>query len=61
MIKKIENHFYQLRYAAMDAYCLLLIYDVCCLWSQRIGVSIEEILSQQEPIHPLIVLKFSYI
>ncbi|CAJ0608169.1 unnamed protein product [Cylicocyclus nassatus] len=40
----------QLRYAAMDAYCLLLIYDVCCRWAQRLDVSIEEILKQQEPI-----------
>ncbi|RCN43410.1 hypothetical protein ANCCAN_10601 [Ancylostoma caninum] len=40
----------QLRYAAMDAYCLVLIYDVCCRWAQRLDVSIEEILKQQEPI-----------
>ncbi|KAE9420357.1 hypothetical protein Angca_004912 [Angiostrongylus cantonensis] len=40
----------QLRYAAMDAYCLLLIYDVCCRWAERLGVPIEEILDQQEPI-----------
>ncbi|KIH52457.1 3'-5' exonuclease [Ancylostoma duodenale] len=40
----------QLRYAAMDAYCLILIYDVCCRWAQRLDVSIEEILKQQEPI-----------
>ncbi|KAJ1368855.1 hypothetical protein KIN20_030201 [Parelaphostrongylus tenuis] len=40
----------QLRYAAMDAYCLILIYDVCCRWAERLKVSIEEILSRQEPI-----------
>ncbi|KAK6732550.1 hypothetical protein RB195_016739 [Necator americanus] len=40
----------QLRYAAMDAYCLVLIYDVCCRWAQRLDVSIEDILKQQEPI-----------
>ncbi|VDO70898.1 unnamed protein product [Haemonchus placei] len=40
----------QLRYAAMDAYCLVLIYDVCCRWAQRLDVSIEEILSRQDPI-----------
>ncbi|KHJ97375.1 3'-5' exonuclease [Oesophagostomum dentatum] len=40
----------QLRYAAMDAYCLILIYDVCCRWAQRLDISIEEILKQQEPI-----------
>ncbi|PIO64830.1 hypothetical protein TELCIR_13524 [Teladorsagia circumcincta] len=40
----------QLRYAAMDAYCLVLIYDVCCRWAQRLDVSIDEILSRQEPI-----------
>ncbi|VDP23226.1 unnamed protein product [Heligmosomoides polygyrus] len=34
----------------MDAYCLVLIYDVCCRWAQRLDVSIEEILSRQEPI-----------
>ncbi|KAK5976408.1 hypothetical protein GCK32_006533 [Trichostrongylus colubriformis] len=39
-----------LRYAAMDAYCLLLIYDVCCRWAQHLDVSIEEILSRQDPI-----------
>lgn len=41
---------FQVRYAAMDAYCLVLIYDVCCRWAQRLDVSIEEILSRQEPI-----------
>ncbi|PIO63585.1 hypothetical protein TELCIR_14809 [Teladorsagia circumcincta] len=40
----------QLRYAAMDAYCLVLIYDVCCRWAQRLDVSIDEILNRQEPI-----------
>ncbi|VDM54462.1 unnamed protein product [Angiostrongylus costaricensis] len=40
----------QLRYAAMDAYCLLLIYDVCCRWAERLEVSIDEILDQQQPI-----------
>ncbi|VDL82727.1 unnamed protein product [Nippostrongylus brasiliensis] len=40
----------QLRYAAMDAYCLVLIYDVCCRWAQRLDISIEELTGRQKPI-----------
>uniref|UniRef100_A0A1I7XBF5 3'-5' exonuclease domain-containing protein n=1 Tax=Heterorhabditis bacteriophora TaxID=37862 RepID=A0A1I7XBF5_HETBA len=39
-----------LRYAAMDAYCLLLLYSVCKQWAHRLGISINDVVSRQDPI-----------
>ncbi|CAI4232935.1 unnamed protein product [Auanema sp. JU1783] len=40
----------QIRYAAMDAYCCIMLYDVCCKWAKRLGTDIETVVSNQSPI-----------
>ncbi|VDK85455.1 unnamed protein product [Litomosoides sigmodontis] len=39
----------QLRYAALDAYCMLMLYEKCVDWASRLDLSINEICSKQEP------------
>ncbi|KAL3993826.1 3'-5' exonuclease family protein [Acanthocheilonema viteae] len=39
----------QLRYAALDAYCMLMLYEKCVDWASRLDRSINEICSKQEP------------
>lgn len=36
----------QLRYAAMDAFCLLLLHARCKIWAERLGVPMEEMMSR---------------
>ncbi|GMR37174.1 hypothetical protein PMAYCL1PPCAC_07369 [Pristionchus mayeri] len=36
----------QLRYAAMDAFCLLLLHDRCKTWAEKLGVPMEEMMSR---------------
>lgn len=40
----------QLRYAALDAYCMLMLYEKCVDWASRLDLSIREICSKQEPL-----------
>ncbi|CAG9538485.1 unnamed protein product [Cercopithifilaria johnstoni] len=40
----------QLRYAALDAYCMLMLYEKCVDWASRLDLSINEICSKQEPL-----------
>uniref|UniRef100_A0A183CV59 3'-5' exonuclease domain-containing protein n=1 Tax=Gongylonema pulchrum TaxID=637853 RepID=A0A183CV59_9BILA len=37
----------QLRYAALDAYCMLMLYDKCAIWSSRLGLKISELCANQ--------------
>ncbi|GMT16527.1 hypothetical protein PFISCL1PPCAC_7824 [Pristionchus fissidentatus] len=41
----------QLRYAAMDAYCLLLLHTRCKEWAEKLGVPIEEMMSRHFEQH----------
>ncbi|GMS84843.1 hypothetical protein PENTCL1PPCAC_7018 [Pristionchus entomophagus] len=36
----------QLRYAAMDAFCLLLLHSRCKTWAEKLGVPMEEMMSR---------------
>ncbi|PAV81078.1 hypothetical protein WR25_24856 [Diploscapter pachys] len=40
----------QIRYAAMDAYCILMLYDKCAEWASRLNVGMEHVLDAQTPI-----------
>jgi len=40
----------QIRYAALDSYCLLQIYWRCCEWAEKLGVNVEELCAKQEQI-----------
>ncbi|KAM3720774.1 Exonuclease mut-7 [Dirofilaria immitis] len=40
----------QLRYAALDAYCMLMLYEKCVDWASRFDLNINEICSKQEPL-----------
>uniref|UniRef100_A0A915PK19 3'-5' exonuclease domain-containing protein n=1 Tax=Setaria digitata TaxID=48799 RepID=A0A915PK19_9BILA len=40
----------QLRYAALDAYCMLMLYEKCVDWASRLDLSINEICSKQDPL-----------
>ncbi|EJD74851.1 3'-5' exonuclease [Loa loa] len=40
----------QLRYAALDAYCMLMLYEKCVDWASRLDLNINEICSKQEPL-----------
>uniref|UniRef100_A0A0R3S077 3'-5' exonuclease domain-containing protein n=1 Tax=Elaeophora elaphi TaxID=1147741 RepID=A0A0R3S077_9BILA len=40
----------QLRYAALDAYCMLMLYEKCVDWAFRLDLNINEICSKQEPL-----------
>lgn len=41
---------FQINYAALDAYCMLMLYQVCARWGARIGVNVEELAYNQERI-----------
>uniref|UniRef100_A0A0N5CKT0 3'-5' exonuclease domain-containing protein n=1 Tax=Thelazia callipaeda TaxID=103827 RepID=A0A0N5CKT0_THECL len=38
----------QLRYAALDAYCMLMLYDKCIDWASRLNLNLDEIRLKQE-------------
>ncbi|VDK53739.1 unnamed protein product [Anisakis simplex] len=40
----------QLRYAALDAYCMLMLFDQCVEWSKRLNMDINEVCNQQGQI-----------
>ncbi|ULU07688.1 hypothetical protein L3Y34_019001 [Caenorhabditis briggsae] len=40
----------QLRYAAMDAYCMLMLYDKCSEVFSKMGFEVKEFLDKQSPI-----------
>lgn len=40
----------QLRYAAMDAYCMLLLYEKCATIFAKLGINVNDFVSKQSPI-----------
>ncbi len=54
----------QIRYAALDAYCLLQLYAKCEEWAKRIGADLGELCAKQGKIRasfPLFWGRFSEI
>ena len=43
-------HPLQIRYAALDAYAILLLYNRCAEWASRLGMRIADITNAQERI-----------
>jgi len=50
----------QIRYAALDAYCVLMLYDKCVKWAEKLEVDIGEILAQQDQIRVSLPLFFTW-
>ncbi|KAI1705041.1 3'-5' exonuclease domain-containing protein [Ditylenchus destructor] len=46
----------QLRYAALDAYAMLLLYRKLYAWAERLGVDLKALALQQDPIHTILPL-----
>uniref|UniRef100_A0A915DVN0 3'-5' exonuclease domain-containing protein n=1 Tax=Ditylenchus dipsaci TaxID=166011 RepID=A0A915DVN0_9BILA len=40
----------QIRYAAIDAWCCLKLYQKCVEWSQKLGCNIKDLVEAQGPI-----------
>ncbi|CAD5214751.1 unnamed protein product [Bursaphelenchus xylophilus] len=39
----------QIQYAALDAYAMLMLFEVCRQWATQLGESIDDIIDKQEP------------
>lgn len=41
----------QIRYAALDAYCILELYKRCQKWAKKLGVDIKHLATLQDKVH----------